>query len=236
MQYHMSSASAPDPAAGFPAAEPQPAAPRPAVVPGRHKRRGPRLLLLAAVLAAMAVAAAVYLKTGAGRHKGSGATTITLRTAPVVFGDLQRTVRISGVVQAEKFAAIMAPQLHGSHSDRGRGGLTGNASTSVTMPSTAGMGSSGVSSSSSSSSSASTSSDPSIGSSSGSDDTPGGSGGLGQQRGSARVSGFSSGGSSHSSSKGSSGGGSSKSVGDAADLGSTSGSLMRGGGGSILFG
>ena len=243
MQYQMSSAPAPDPAAGFPATEPQPAHPRPAVVPGRHKRRGPRLLLFAALLAAAATAAAVYLKTGAGRHGQSGGSTITLRTAPVLFGDLQRTVRITGVVQAESFAAIMAPQLHGSHSSRGRGGsgMTGNASTSVSVPTASSMGTSGVSNTSSSSSSASASS----GGSSGSDDTPGGSGGLGQQRSSARVSGFSSGGSSRSSSRGSGGGGSSRSsasAGGGEEVAPSSGSMRgssggrsSGGGGSSDF-
>ena len=123
----MSSASAPDPAAGFPAAEPQPAtlyAPR--SFPAATSGGGPRLLLFAAVLAVAVGGGGRLPEDGRRAPQGpSGATTITLRTAPVLFGDLQRTVRISGVVQAEKFAAIMAPQLHGSHSDRGRGGDDG---------------------------------------------------------------------------------------------------------------
>lgn len=237
MQYH-SSASAPNPAAGFPAAEPQPAVPRPAAVPGRRKRRGPRLFLLAAVVAAAAViAAAVHWKSGARRQGGSGTTAIAMRTAPVVLGDLERTVRISGVVQAEKFAAIMAPQLRGSRSERGRD-LTGNASTSVNVPTAQSMGSTGVASASISGSSSSggtaTSSSSSAGGvlgggSSSDDDTPGGSGALGRQRSSSRVSGFSSGGSSRGSSR-SSGGGSSRSA-MSVDIGSSSGGSMRSMGG-----
>ncbi len=47
-------------------------------------------------------------RVGADRSKGEASE---VRTATIATGDLQRTVRLSGVVTAERFAALMAPRL-----------------------------------------------------------------------------------------------------------------------------
>ncbi len=52
--------------------------------------------------------------------------TVVVRTATITTGDLERTIRVSGVVQAERFAALMAPRLRGS---RGASGSYGGGGT-----------------------------------------------------------------------------------------------------------
>ena len=67
--------------------------------------------------------------------------TAALRTASVARGDVDLTVRISGVIAAERFAQIMAPRLRGSRvGGSGTGGqlasqeIVGNAPITVTAP------------------------------------------------------------------------------------------------------
>src|SRR5260221_7609915 len=63
-----------------------------------------------------------------------------LRTASVVKGDISRTVRVSGVIGAERFAAITAPRLRGSRTGSGSTTqlqsqeIVGNAPITVTAP------------------------------------------------------------------------------------------------------
>jgi hypothetical protein len=45
---------------------------------------------------------------------------MTVRTGGIIVGDVRRTLRVAGTIQAERFASIMAPQLRGSRSDRYR--------------------------------------------------------------------------------------------------------------------
>jgi biotin carboxyl carrier protein len=84
-------------------------------------------------------------QAGAGKPE-----TIALRTVTLAAGDLDRTIRVSGIVTAEKFAALMAPRLRGSRSASGGYGAAGTKSV--------GTGASATSSSSSASSSTSSSS------------------------------------------------------------------------------
>ncbi len=191
------------------------------------------LLISAAFVVVALAAGAVFLRTRpAAQKKGGGGGAAVIRTAVVVAGDLHRTVRLSGTISAERFAAIMAPQLHGSHSGRGRDGGS-SPSMRVTTVAVTSMGSSGVSSatnSTSASSIVSTISGAAV--SSGGTDAAAAGGSSGSSRG-ARVSNNRSAVTSSARAGRSSSGGSSRSsspVGDA-DLGSTSGSLMRGGGG-----
>jgi HlyD family secretion protein len=143
----MSSASTPS-AASSPA--PQPLKPLPAIVrpPSREPRRG-RWWLAFFLVAAAGIG--LYLKLAPQKAiSGKGGATVT-RTGGVIVGDVIRSIRISGTIQAERFAAIMAPQLRGSRSDRYRsysgggssGGGGGGGSATPTAPtSTSSSGSS----------------------------------------------------------------------------------------------
>jgi multidrug resistance efflux pump len=74
-----------------------------------------------------AAGAALYWQTRtANSTTGKGITTV-VHTAGIIVGDVQRSIRVTGTIQAEKFSTIMAPQLRGSRSDRYR---TFSASTS----------------------------------------------------------------------------------------------------------
>jgi HlyD family secretion protein len=116
-------------------------------------RRGRRWLLIALVI--MAVAGGVWIvRQQAGAAKPE---TAVLRTATIAAGDLDRTIRVSGIVTAEKFAALMAPRLRGSRNASGGFGAGGTKSV--------GTGSSATSSSSSTASSTSSTSSPSSSSS-----------------------------------------------------------------------
>lgn len=93
--------------------------------------------LSAILLLGLAAMAGYFLKPGTGAKKTGKGGMVGTRTMPVAVGDLEQTIRLSGVVQAERFAALMAPQLRGSRSGRGR--QSGNASTAASTPmSTAG--------------------------------------------------------------------------------------------------
>src|SRR5262245_29767857 len=152
----MSSASLPRLSPGGGAA-PAPA-PRPQVVhPAPRKPRKLGLGLTAVIVAALIGGAAWYLRNQ--KEKGPSQSEVVTRTAAVGFGRLDRTIRVSGTIAAESFAAVMAPQLRGSRSDRRRGGSSGGGGggSSSSGGSSGGSGSSSSSSSGSSSSSSSTS-------------------------------------------------------------------------------
>src|SRR5690349_25087077 len=117
MLSRMSSASVPStlPGTAVPAAPPVgPALLRP--TPHRPRRLGWWM----AVVIAIVVAAAAWM---ARRESGTAKPeTAALRTATITTGDIQRTIRLSGVVTAERFAALMAPRLRGSRSGGGGAG------------------------------------------------------------------------------------------------------------------
>ena len=74
----------------------------------------------------------------------------SVRTHTVGGGRIERTIRLTGVTTAEKFVSLIAPQLRGGRSDRGRGGA-GTSLASVALPSLGGGASRSSSSGSSSS-------------------------------------------------------------------------------------
>lgn len=128
MQYHMSSASAPSPVPG-PAA---PSSPKLAPVSPETNRPGPkrrrrRLLWIWLCLGVIALAlAGLFLKQRiAGSQATANGASATLRTVAVFTGDLQKSIRISGVVTAERYSSLLAPQLFGSRSGYGRAGQGG---------------------------------------------------------------------------------------------------------------
>lgn len=60
-----------------------------------------------------------------------------VRTHTVAGGHLDRTIRLTGVTTAEKFVSLIAPQLRGGRSDRGRNNQ-GSSLASVSLPSLSG--------------------------------------------------------------------------------------------------
>ena len=221
----MSSASAPEPAAGAqPAPVPSgPQTPR----PKRAKHGQAKFWLSGVLLLAIAALTGYYLKPAFVANKEGKGPAVATRTAPIVAGDLEQTIRLSGVVQAERFAALMAPQLRGSRSGRGRDGSGGGGGSGSTPMSTAG----GIAASNNSSSGSSSGAVGTSGSGSGGDVVPSTSS-LGPSRGSTnRFSGSSSSGARSSGGSRSSGGGAVSSGGSSGGSGGSGGSRGGGGGG-----
>lgn len=125
----MSSASVPNPAGS---AAPVREAPGPAIVPSKPKSPRKLGLWLGAAILLLAAAGALYLNRRAetARRTEKRAVT-TIRTGGIAAGALRQTVRVSGVIAAERFAALLAPQLRGSRSDRSRSSYSGGVSTKV---------------------------------------------------------------------------------------------------------
>jgi HlyD family secretion protein len=69
--------------------------------------------------------AAYYLKSESDAKAAAKGSLISVSTTVVASGDLNATVRVNGTVNAENFAALMAPRILGSRSDFGRGGPGG---------------------------------------------------------------------------------------------------------------
>src|SRR5262245_18610761 len=125
----LSSAPAPEPGDG----KGTPPMPAPALVPSAPKPRRNRRRLLAGIAATIVAIAgiALFVNTKIGpKVPGPPGNVVIVRTAAVDQGDLHDTVRVTGVISAEKFAALMAPQIRGSRNDRGRGGMGGGSSSS----------------------------------------------------------------------------------------------------------
>ena len=106
--------------------------PGPSVVPPPPEPLRKRRLGMWGVVIAVLVAgagAAYYLKTQndartADRVANKGSV-ISVSTAVVALGDLQATVRVNGTVNAQNFAALLAPRILGSRSQLNRGGDPG---------------------------------------------------------------------------------------------------------------
>ena len=133
------SSSAPAPGTG---GEPLLPSPGPAVVPpkGPAKRRV-AIWGIPLVVAILAGGIALYLNTDSGKKaigKG-GPPTVIVPVAAVSLGDLHATVRVSGTISAQNFAALLAPRIMGSRSGMNRGGTDSNFSLG-----SAGSGSGGV--------------------------------------------------------------------------------------------
>src|ERR1035441_543691 len=94
--------SAPMPDPGREPNAPQPAAPKPSVVPPREPgKRGPARWAIPLALVVIAAGAAFYWKTQAAAKTGGGGPVITVPVVSVVIGDINRTVRGGGTVAAE---------------------------------------------------------------------------------------------------------------------------------------
>jgi len=126
----MSSASLPSTLPGTAVPAPPPVGPellRP--MPHRPRRMG---WWMAVVIAIVVAAAAWKARRESGAAKPE---TAALRTATITTGDIQRTIRLSGVVTAERFAALMAPRLRGSRPASGSGGAGGASTSTAVKPS-----------------------------------------------------------------------------------------------------
>ena len=70
--------------------------------------------------------AAYYLKTQNDAKVAAKGSLVSVSTAVVGLGDLHATVRVNGTVNAQNFAALMAPRILGSRSGLNRGGDSGS--------------------------------------------------------------------------------------------------------------
>src|SRR6266478_8082982 len=122
--FQMSSASLPSTLPGTAAPVKPPAAPellRPVTEKPQHRWRW--LFIVLAIVAAAGAVRIARQQAGAAKPE-----TAALRTATIAAGDLDRTIRVSGIVTAEKFAALMAPRLRGSRNASGGFGAGGTKS------------------------------------------------------------------------------------------------------------
>src|SRR6516162_8900862 len=101
--------------------QPGPSALPPKLVPVPRRRTGMWGILIA-VLVLGSGAAAYYLKTQNDAKVAAKGSLVSVSTTVVGLGDLHATVRVNGTVNAQNFAALMAPRILGSRSGLNRGG------------------------------------------------------------------------------------------------------------------
>lgn len=121
-----SSFPTPEPGGG-PESSPQTSLPGPSTAPPREpaKRRTALWGTLLA-LAVLAGGAAFYLNTRANQKVASkSGGIVTIPTVAVAMGGLNETIRVSGTIAAQNFAALLAPRIRGSRGDFNRGGDRG---------------------------------------------------------------------------------------------------------------
>ena len=121
-----SSFPTPEPGGG-PESSPQTSLPGPSTAPPREpaKRRTALWGTLLA-LAVLAGGAAFYLNTRANQKVASkSGGIVTIATVAVGMGGLNETIRVSGTIAAQNFAALLAPRISGSRGDFNRGGDRG---------------------------------------------------------------------------------------------------------------
>src|SRR5262249_29243438 len=117
MQSPMSSASAPNPLGASIRGSAVPAPSRPEIVKPAPTKPRPSGLWWGLIALAIVAGVGVYWnRNQAEPEKGGGPTATAVRTATLAVGDLHRTVRLGGTVQAERFAGLLAPLLRGSRS------------------------------------------------------------------------------------------------------------------------
>jgi len=141
------SSSAPAPGSGSePQTIPTLPVPGPAVVPPKPPvRRRFVIWGIPLIVAILGGGIALYLNTESGKKAlGKGAQPVAV--VPVVsvsLGDLHATVRVSGTVAAQNFAALLAPRIVGSRSGMNRGGTDANFSLGSVGSGSGGVGGGG---------------------------------------------------------------------------------------------
>jgi HlyD family secretion protein len=103
-----------------PEVSPKPAGPQ--IVPDPHEERGgnAKWFILIALLA-VAGAGYYFWNQRQQAEQQAAATQATFRTATVQQGTVEKRLRLTGVTGAGKFVSLIAPQIRGSRSGRGRG-------------------------------------------------------------------------------------------------------------------
>ncbi|MBM3759061.1 MAG: HlyD family efflux transporter periplasmic adaptor subunit [Acidobacteria bacterium] len=108
-----------------PGSESQPAPLGPQAVPSHDDERRPTskwVILL--VFVAIAGAGYWLWQKQEQVEREAAAAKIGIRTATLQSGTVEKTIRLAGVTAAEKFVSLIAPQIRGSRSGRGRGGFS----------------------------------------------------------------------------------------------------------------
>jgi multidrug efflux pump subunit AcrA (membrane-fusion protein) len=80
---------------------------------------------IAIALLLVAGGLAYYLANRTAFKAGGGPPVITVPTVTVMAGDLNRTIRITGTVEARNYASLTAPRILGSRNNTNRGGMGG---------------------------------------------------------------------------------------------------------------
>jgi HlyD family secretion protein len=120
----MQASNAPLPGQGG-AAQPAPAkeVPAPSLVPPKPEPQKPRTALWGILAAVVVVAGGVGLYMNRSQTKPSeGGPGVVVPTMILAAGDVHETIRVSGTVAAQNFAALLAPRIMGSRSNMNRGG------------------------------------------------------------------------------------------------------------------
>jgi len=102
---------------------PQPEAPRPSIVPAPAPEKRHPTRWLAAIVLLLLVGGLAWWKLQPAAK--TGGPIVTVPTVPVVFGEIRRSVRVTGTVAARNFASLLAPRVLGSRSNVNRGGMGG---------------------------------------------------------------------------------------------------------------
>src|SRR5207253_3002301 len=92
----------------------------PQVTPARPKRSGRAWQWLMG-LAGLGAGAYFWLRPSG--NQPVPAAVATIRTATVVAGSVESTLRLTGVTGAKNFVSLITPQLRGSRSDRALGSV-----------------------------------------------------------------------------------------------------------------
>jgi HlyD family secretion protein len=119
--------SAPEPG-GRPAVSPQSPVPSPSVVPPKEPtERRPKALWGTILAAAILIGGAAWYwnQRSDTKSPGKGGRIAAVPTVAVSLGDLSQTIRVSGTIAAQNFAAVLAPRIRGSRGDFNRGGSRG---------------------------------------------------------------------------------------------------------------
>src|SRR5882672_8396921 len=155
MRFERSGAPLPNPLGGALPQRTRPEPSGPKIVKPVPPRPRPHALWWGLALAAIVAGAGLYLNRDRLAPKEGGGSTggTVVRTAVIAAGDLHRTLRVTGVITAERFSAVIAPQLRGS-----RGSMSGSRGTTRGSMSAASSVFGGASSSAPSSSGSSSSS------------------------------------------------------------------------------
>jgi multidrug efflux pump subunit AcrA (membrane-fusion protein) len=139
--------SAPAPGSGSePQIIPVMPVPGPAVVPPKPPAKRRFILWgIPLIVAILGGGIALYLNTASGQKAlGKGAQpAAVVPVASVSLGDLHATVRVSGTVAAQNFAALLAPRIVGSRSGMNRGGTDTNFSLGSVGSGSGGVGGGG---------------------------------------------------------------------------------------------